>query len=173
MRRTRIRRPKELFLSHAHADRVFLRRLTAVLNNCGIPYWYSRAHLIGAQQWHDEIGRALARCDWFLVVLSPAATKSEWVKREFVYALNERRYKGKIIPLLRSPCNYNRLSWTLGEFQMVDFSNDFDEGCKNLLKVWARRLEPAKSKSVSKKLSARRGVVKRSPARRRFQKPVS
>lgn len=141
MGRSRIRRPKELFLSHAHADRRFLSRLVAALQSHGIAYWYSKTHLVGAQQWHDEIGRALARCDWFLLVLSPAATKSEWVKRELVYALNDERYKGKIVPVLLAPCNYSRLSWTLGEFQIVDFSKDFDKGCGNLLKVWGQKYQ--------------------------------
>jgi hypothetical protein len=138
MRRTRFRRPKEIFVSHAHGDRRFLRRLVAVLRSHGIPFWYSKTHLIGAQRWHDEIGRALARCDWFLVVLSPQATKSEWVKRELVFALNERRYRGKIVPVLLKSCNYNRLSWTLGEFRMVDFTSDFEEGCRKLLKIWGQ-----------------------------------
>jgi hypothetical protein len=136
MRRSRIRRPKELFLSHAHADRRFLTRLIPVLRNSKIPYWYSKTHLIGAQQWHDEIGRALARCDWFLVVLSPAATRSEWVKRELMFVLNQRRYRGKIVPVQLAPCNFDRLSWTLAGFQIVDFANDFDKGCENLLKIW-------------------------------------
>jgi len=139
MRRSRFRRPKEVFLSHAHGDRRFLSRLVAMLRCHGIPFWYSKTHLIGAQQWHDEIGRALARCDWFLVVLSPQATKSEWVKRELVFALNERRYRGKIVPVLFKSCNYNRLSWTLGEFQIVDFTNNFEEGARKLLKVWEQR----------------------------------
>src|ERR1700674_5437543 len=139
MRRVRVRRPKKVFLSHAHADRRFLNRLVALLRSRGIPYWYSKTHLIGAQQWHDEIGRALDRCDWFLIVLSPKATKSEWVKRELVYALNERRYRAKIVPVLLKSCNYNRLSWTLKEYQIVDFRNNLEDGCRKLLKTWGKR----------------------------------
>jgi hypothetical protein len=134
----RIRGPKEVFLSHAHRDRKFVNRLVSALRGHGIQYWYSRSHLVGAQQWHDEIGRALARCDWFVVILSPSATKSEWVKRELVYALNDRRFKGRIVPVLRSRCKHNRLSWTLGEFQFVDFTRDFEEGCRKLLNVWGK-----------------------------------
>ncbi len=143
----RFRNPKEVFISHAHADSLFLKRLTGILRTYGISYWYSKAHLVGSQQWHDEIGRALSRCDWFLVVLSPAATKSEWVKRELVYALKELRYTGKIIPVLLRPCKFDRLSWTLGEFQMVNFTNQFDEGCRNLLKIWGRTLKDRKAES--------------------------
>jgi hypothetical protein len=163
MRHARVRIPKEVFLSHSHADRLFLNRLGAVLRIHGIPYWYSRTHLLGAQQWHDEIGRALARCDWFVVVLSPAATKSEWVKRELVYALNEQRYTGKIVPVLLVPCNYNRLSWTLGEFQNVDFAKDFAQGCRSLLKVWGRNYREPKSRPAAKSWKTDKRGVKSSP----------
>jgi hypothetical protein len=166
MRRTRIRRPKELFLSHAHADRRFLGRLVAMLRSRGIPYWYSRTHLIGAQQWHDEIGRALARCDWFLVVLSPQATKSEWVKRELVYALNERRYRGKIVPVLLRSCDYNRLSWTLGEFQIVDFRNNFEEACRKLLKTWGQEYYGSEPGARSKLRKTKKHVAENTVPRR-------
>ena len=148
MRRIQLLRPKELFLSHAHADRRFVNRLVTVLRSYGIPYWYSKTHLIGAQQWHDEIGQALDRCDWFLIVLSPKATKSEWVKRELVYALNERRYRGKIVPVLLKSCNYNRLSWTLSEYQMVDFRTDFHQGTRKLLKAWGLEAPHAGKRTI-------------------------
>ena len=86
--------------------------------------------------WHDEIGRALARCDWFVLVLSPDAVLSTWVKRELIYSLQQDRFEGHIIPLLYQPCAYDELSWTLSQLQMVDFSQDFHEGCRNLLRIW-------------------------------------
>jgi hypothetical protein len=142
MGRTRVRVPKEIFLSHSQADRKFVNRLIKVLQAFNIRFWYSRSHLVGAQEWQDEIGRALDRCDWFALVLSPAAIKSEWVRRELSYALNERRYRGRIVPLLIRPCQHKRLSWTLSAFQFVDFSDDFALGCERLLRVWGKHYLP-------------------------------
>lgn len=103
-----------------------------------IPFWYSKRHLVGAQQWHDEIGKALKSCDWFLVVISPAAVRSKWVKRELMYALNDDRYENRIIPLLYKPCDTEALSWTLASLQRVDFSKNFEESCRELTKIWRR-----------------------------------
>jgi hypothetical protein len=127
---------REVFLSHSSKDRDFVVRLARVLKGHKIRYWYSTAHIVGAKQWHDEIGRALGRCDWFLIVLTPDSVRSQWVKRELLFALNEGRYNERIIPLLRKPCEYARLSWTLPEFQLVDFSGSFDVGCRQLLRIW-------------------------------------
>src|SRR5437588_192032 len=87
---------------------------------------------------HDEIGKALSeRCDWFLVGLSPSAVNSKWVKHELVYALNNAPFQnGRITPLLARTCDWRKLSFTLGNFQFVDFRKSFDAGCRELLRGW-------------------------------------
>lgn len=128
--------PAELFLSYSDADRDFASEIGHVLETHGVPFWFSRRNIRGGQQWHDEIGAALARCDWFLVILSPASVESMWVRRELLYALREPRYDTRIVPVLYKPCEYQRLSWTLDLRQFVDFSHDFDDGCQELLRIW-------------------------------------
>ena len=128
--------PREVFLSHSHHDHDFVLRLAEALTKHGIPVWYSERNIVGAQQWHDEIGQALARCDWFVLVLSPDAVESKWVKHELLYALNDQRYADHIVPLLYQACDMARLSWTLPSFQRVEFTKDFHVGCRELLRVW-------------------------------------
>ena len=128
--------PREVFLSHSNSDQPFVTSLAEVIGRHGVPVWHSPMNIIGAQQWIDEIGAALNRCDWFVVVLSPDAVGSMWVRRELSYALSDRRYENKIVPLLYRPCDPVQLNWALRIFQTVDFTRDFDEGCRDLLRVW-------------------------------------
>lgn len=137
--RRRSARSGEVFISHAVKDRVFVRRLLGILKKNCIPYWISEAHIPGAVEWHDEIGRALNRCSWFLIILSPNAVKSTWVKRELMYALQPKRYKGRIIPVYFRDCKHELLSWTLAELQFIDFRKDFKAGCEDLLKLWGTK----------------------------------
>src|SRR5487761_1865919 len=125
----------KLFLSHSNEDRAMAERLSLLLRAHGVPTFYSPVNLLGAQQWQDEILNALRRCDWFMVLLSPKAIESMWVRRETAYALNERRFENRIIPLRYSPCDLGTLSW-LRIFQTVDLETDFREGCRELLRVW-------------------------------------
>jgi hypothetical protein len=134
--------PSELFLSHATPDRTFVDRLVSTLRGHGIPVWYSVTNIVGAQQWHDEIGRALDRCDWFALILSPSALKSKWVDRELSFALNDDRYVRKIVPILYQDCEIKRLSWVLPSLQIVDFRGGFDDGCRDLLRVWGLGYAP-------------------------------
>jgi hypothetical protein len=136
MTRKRNALPQEVFLSHSAKDRRFAEKIAQVLRRHGIPVWYSGTNIVGASQWHDEIGNALQRCDWLLVVLSPHSVKSPWVKHELVYALSHARYETRIVPVLFKPCNHLQLSWTLGEYQFVDFTTDFRQGCRRLLRIW-------------------------------------
>lgn len=129
--------PNEVFLSHSSRDQTFATDVADVLRRHGVPVWYSRTNILGAQQWHDEIGAALRRCDWFLLVLSPHSVDSMWVKRELIFSLQQERFENKIVPLLYRPCEFDRLSWVLPSLQMIiDFQDRFEEGCRNLLRLW-------------------------------------
>ena len=134
--------PNEVFLSHSSKDRPFVLRLVKVLGQHGVPVWYSETNIRGAQEWHDEIGKALRRCDWFALVLTPNAVDSMWVKRELVYSLNQSRFEGRILPLSHRRCSHDDLSWWLSQIQMVDFTGDFHEGCRELLRVWGVGYKP-------------------------------
>jgi len=114
MSRKRTVRPTEVFLSHSSKNVHFADRLAKALAAHGVNSFFSKKNIRGAQQWHDEIGSALKRCDWFLVVLSPDSVRSTWVKRELVYALQEQRFVER----------------------RVDFRKDFNQACHELFAVW-------------------------------------
>ncbi len=128
--------PAEVFLSHSSQDREMAARVAEMLRAHGVPVWFSQTNIVGAQQWHDEIGAALGRCDWFVLLLSPEAVSSKWVKRELLFALENDRYNNRIVPIRCRDCDRGQLSWTLTGFQMVDFSGEFAAGCRDLLRIW-------------------------------------
>ena len=138
------RRQPLVFLSHSSRDQRFVKRLAAVLRAHGIDVWYSEKHIVGAEQWHDEIGRALNRSTWFAVILSPAAVRSTWVKRELLFALEQRTYATRIIPILYRSCNHRTLSWTLSAFQFIDFTKSESRGFSELLRIWRVRYDASK-----------------------------
>ena len=54
-----------------------------------------------------------------------------WVKRELNYALIEKRYQDRIVPLLFKKCDFRDLSWTLPQYQLIDFTQDYHTACKS------------------------------------------
>ena len=142
--------PKEVFLSHSSLDRSFADALAATLRRHGVPVWYS-TQIVGAAKFQDEIGRALQRCDWFAVILSPQSVdpvKCRWVRREVSYAIGEPRYDDRIIPILCEPCEVEKLNWVLKALQYVDFTKDPGDGYRELLRVWGLGYTPTNGGSL-------------------------
>ena len=42
----------------------------------------------------------------------------------------------RIVPLLWQSCDFDRLSWVLPSFQIIDFQRTFEDGCRDLLRLW-------------------------------------
>jgi hypothetical protein len=149
-------RPREVFVSHWSGDRRFVDSLCAELDRHGVKFWYSKRHIAGARRWHDEIGEALARCDWFVAVLSPQSVKSKWVKHELLYALDDERYERRIVPCQYKKCDPKPLSWMLPSFQSVDFTRGIDAGMTALLALWGLKYRPAQTTRPPAKRRRRR-----------------
>ncbi|HEY7611006.1 MAG TPA: toll/interleukin-1 receptor domain-containing protein [Alphaproteobacteria bacterium] len=154
----RRRRPREVFISHSARNRSFVELLARTLRRHRIRYWYSVRHIAGAKQWHDEIGRALKRCDWFIVVLSPQAVRSKWVKRELLYALQRDDFQERIIPLVYRSCNKDELSWTLSSLENVDFRGNLAKGFRDLFRIWGTTFDGVTGRASA---AARRGAARR------------
>lgn len=145
MPRKRKAAPSEVFISHSSKNATFVSRLEKTLTGQAIKSFVSKTNIRGAQQWHDEIGAALKRCDWFLLVLSPQSVRSTWVKHELIYALQANQYKERIVPIFYKECDTDLLSWTLSAIEWIDFRRHFGEGCQQLFRIWQLNYSPTEN----------------------------
>jgi hypothetical protein len=77
-----------------------------------------------------------------VVVLSPAAVCSRWVKREVMFAVREPRFDDRIVPIMIRSCNAKKLNWVLPQFQMLMFMRRFEKACRDLLRIWGIEFKP-------------------------------
>lgn len=113
----------QVFISHSSKDlEVVLTRLKPLLDELGMAAWCSATDIRMAADWERQIRAALARADWFLVVMSPAAQASEWVQAETHWALEHLR--GRVIPVMVGDCIPEHIHLRLGTLQYVDFRQD-------------------------------------------------
>jgi hypothetical protein len=124
-----------VFISHSTADREWVEReVVQVLESRGVKPWYSRDAVKTATQWEREIVRGLQACDWFLLVASPNAATSEWVKDEVYWAIFHR--PEKIITLIKDRCNLWDFHIRIPRLQHIDFQKADAAARKALLDVF-------------------------------------
>src|SRR2546421_1319054 len=93
-----------IFISHSHVDNDFGTKLAQDL--CRVltdedAVFYDILGLYGGEVWWEKIVEELSNRDAFLLVLSPDAMNSQWVRREINIAFNRNKY---IIPILYRTC---------------------------------------------------------------------
>jgi hypothetical protein len=131
-----------IFISHASPDRQFVENeLLPLLRRHDIRPWYSNEDIPSAAAWEMTIREGLKSCEWFLVVVSPAAIQSKWVQAEVHWAVDHRA--DKLVPLLAAACDPVDLNLQLIRFQHVDFTVDRDRARRQLLATWGFSIDEA------------------------------
>jgi hypothetical protein len=87
---------KHVFISYAREDQAYTRELADHLRERGFSVWMDDRIDFG-DRWWPTIVQNLRACGAFVVVMTPESERSEWVHREVLLALDERK---PILPLL-------------------------------------------------------------------------
>ncbi len=133
-----------VFISHSSDDRDFVEReIVSLLEQNGIRTWYSTDEIRAATDWEASIRHALNSCAWFLVALSPASVKSNWVKAEVLWALEQRR--GRIVPLVIADCDSAECNLQLRLLQHIDLRQNPDAARRRLLATFRQTPPEANS----------------------------
>ncbi|MGB8981806.1 MAG: toll/interleukin-1 receptor domain-containing protein [Anaerolineales bacterium] len=98
---------KDIFISYSRRDQEFVARLASDLDAQVAGVWFDQATIQAGQKWHDEIMEGIRECKAFILVLSPDAMESRYVREE----VNKALELGKTI----FPVIYRAAKWT-GEF---------------------------------------------------------
>jgi TIR domain len=124
-----------VFISHSSLDRdVVEREIIVPLTKSGIDIWYSKDSIQTATEWEVSIRDGLKMCDWFLVIMSPHAVASKWVRREVHWAMEKR--EGRIVPVMMQKCDPEDLHLGLPLLQFIDFRADIKKAQHQLLAIW-------------------------------------
>ena len=119
----------QLFISYSRKDINFARRLAGDLEKAGYVVWWDITDLRGGDDWVRVIPEAIETSDFFIVVLSPHATASEWVRKEYTQALSLRK---RIIPIM---LEQTPVPFSLNTINYLDFTSEaaYADGLNALL----------------------------------------
>nr|MDO8112473.1 toll/interleukin-1 receptor domain-containing protein [Candidatus Sigynarchaeota archaeon] len=111
-----------IFISYSRQDwESFVSPFTNRLHDLRFPVWIDQHLLIGGDDWMDAIGEALDMCKMLLLIMSPDALESKYVKMEYRYFFNHDKF---MIPILYKAVK--RIPPELATMQYIDFSTRND-----------------------------------------------
>jgi hypothetical protein len=112
----------KLFISHSVKDLEFVQdELLVVCRALEIEPWYSEREIEAASEWKRSIQTGLETSDWFAVVISDNAAKSNNVRDELDWALNHMR--DAVITIRIDDCAVEQFDIALPRIQYIDFRN--------------------------------------------------
>jgi hypothetical protein len=117
-----------IFISYSRTDIDFVCQLAEDLEQAGFDVWWDISNLRGGDAWVQSIQTALKASKYCVIVLSPASIKSEWVEKEYMYAIALRL---RVIPVLYRTCE---IPMALANIHRIDFQeNEYQRGLQEIL----------------------------------------
>ena len=107
-----------VFISYSSQDLNFVEGLAPDLEETNLDVWWDVLSIRGSDRWQRKIQDALDESQFCVVVLSPNSVQSEWVEREYLYAIELGL---KILPLLYRNC---KTPLAFKNIQYIDVRND-------------------------------------------------
>ena len=90
----------KVFVNHSHADAPLAARISRALRRSGLEVWDPDLNLFPGDNWAAEVARALEESEAMVVLLTPAAIASPYVRRNIEYALGAKNYSNRLIPVV-------------------------------------------------------------------------
>src|SRR5271165_6171691 len=125
---------QRIFVSHSHQDNEFSRHLVEALRARGLDVWYDESDLSGGSTMDVVIESELRSRDAYIVVMSPSAVNSRWVRGEWNEALerHDNQQLKYFIPVIAAPCD---IPLRLKTMFYIDFTTaQFGRAVQALLK---------------------------------------
>lgn len=125
----------KVFLSYAHDDAEFARKLAADLRVRGINVWIDVSDLKPGLRIEDSIGNALRDSDALLVILSRSSLQSQWVRREIEIGLSKSKGLPLVVPIVIDIEARRNLPPSIATYQFLDLSEkeDYNLGLDHLV----------------------------------------
>jgi hypothetical protein len=128
-----------VYLSHAQEDRDFARDLASRLEGQGLDVWFAADETMPGENVALIVGEALEKSDAMIVLVSPAAARSEWVRNEITFAIGSPRYKDRLIPVVLQPTR--GMPWVLQQLAQIQAGKDTERLGREIASRLARRHE--------------------------------
>ncbi len=126
----------KVFISHAQTDDALARKVATVLEAAGLDVSNDKADILPGDNWADKVAQALRESEAMVVLLTPEALRSHWVRHDIEYALGQKGYHKRLIPVLATTPEkiaQEDIPWILRRLNMLELpDSDQDSSLKQI-----------------------------------------
>ena len=90
----------KVFISYSSKDEALATRLVASLEEAGLDAWYQKREIMPGDNWAAKIAQGLKESNAMVVLLTADALESDAVQSSISYALGEKAFNKRLIPVL-------------------------------------------------------------------------
>src|ERR1044072_3894836 len=90
----------KVFISYSRKDEALASKVVAILEEAGLDAWYDKREIMPGENWAEKIAQGLKESDAMVVLLTPDAIESGTVLLDINYALMEKAYNKRLIPVI-------------------------------------------------------------------------
>jgi TIR domain-containing protein len=120
----------KVFLSYSHADSDLAKHVAHTLRKSGLEVW-DDSQVLPGDNWGEKLAQALEESSAMVILLTPNWVKSPYATHELSFALGNRNYEGRVVPVLAAPPEklpMDQIPWILGRFQMIRLPDEERDG---------------------------------------------
>ncbi len=117
----------KVFISYAHKDELLAAKVVTYLEKSGLDAWYDKREIMPGDNWADKIAQGLRESDAMVVLLTANALDSESVRRDIDYALSQKPFKRRLIPVIVGDSeNFtsHRIPWIFNHLQTIKLADN-------------------------------------------------
>jgi predicted RNA-binding protein with PIN domain len=134
----------KVFISYSSKDETLATRIVASLEAAGLDAWYSKREIMPGDNWAEKIANGLRESNAMVVLVTPDALESDAVQSSISYALSERAFSKRLIPVIvgdSADFAKDRIPWIFNRLKTIKLSKD--GGTKEQFKKIAQVLKDA------------------------------
>lgn len=90
----------KVFISYENRAEPLVQRVAAALEEAGLEVWDAARQILPGDNFAGKIAQALQESEAMVVLITPEALRSKWIRWEVDYALGEQGYARRLIPVL-------------------------------------------------------------------------
>jgi hypothetical protein len=117
----------KVFITYAPEDEDLATELVDRLEAAGLDVWFKKREILPGDNWAEKTSAGLKESDAMVALLTPSSLESEVVQSNISYALGDKSFNHRVIPVLVRDVEKsasNRIPWILKKLRPVSLGNN-------------------------------------------------